>query len=440
MPEIDTYQAAPDRQPYPLLKRFSLFVLPGLILCMALLVSMTIVSARQLITDEYLKIAQRQTQAMVASIKRAYPAMWVKLTDGTARQQRDWESAEWKKFADYMDVMASDRALPKLKMYDARGFVLYSSDRSEIGDQEKAYGIDQALKMQKANAVSSSLGTDLIYELYIYFAAEKNQSAFVVELYEPETRLATLISSSVLSLLFLPLALFALILVLLTLLVRGAQADINERTSLALELQERLQKFMSRRAANAARAAKTGLNEGRSIQAALYFADVRNFTSYAEKHSPSDAVTLLNELIEIQVKQIHRFGGDVDKIIGDAVLAVFTGERMADRAIGCAVAVLSTCHLRQDLARSLGIGVHVGQVISGSIGTAQRQDHTVIGDAVNVVARLSANAAENELVIDSATVAVTDLSDCFSLPEEVQLKGKSGITSLRRWRVRSANV
>jgi class 3 adenylate cyclase len=375
---------------------------------------------------------------MVAAIKRGYPAMWVKLTDGAVRQQRDWVSAEWKTFADYMDVMASDRALPKLKIYDARGFVLYSSNRSEIGDQERAYGIDQSLKTQKANAVSSSLGTDLIYELYIYFAAEKNQAAFVVELYEPETRLATLISSSVLSLLLLPLSLFTLMLVLLTLLVRGAQADINQRTSLALELQERLQKFVSRRAANAALTAKTGLNQGRSIQAALYFADVRNFTSFAEKNSPSDTVMLLNELIDIQVKQIHRFGGDVDKIIGDAVLAVFTGERMADRAIGCAVAVLSACHLRQDLARSLGIGVHVGQVISGSIGSAQRQDHTVIGDAVNVAARLSENAAKGELVVDSATVAGTDLSDCFSVAEDVQLKGKSDVTSLRRWTVTSA--
>jgi cell division protein FtsL len=250
MPEINTYQTAPDRRPYPLLKRFSLFVLPGLVLCMALLVSMTVVSARQLITDEYLKIAQRQTQAMVASIKRAHPAMWVKLTDGTPRQQSDWQASEWKVFGDYLDAVAIDRTLPKLKIYDGRGFVLYSSNRSEIGDQETAYGISEALRMQKANAVSTSLDIDLVYELYIYFPATKNQSAYVVELYEPETRLATLISSSMLSLLFLPLLLFALILVLLTLLVRGAQTEINQRTKLALELQERLQKFVSRRAVN----------------------------------------------------------------------------------------------------------------------------------------------------------------------------------------------
>jgi adenylate cyclase len=168
---------------------------------------------------------------------------------------------------------------------------------------------------------------------------------------------------------------------------------------------------------------------------ALYFADVRNFTTYAEKHSPTQVVGLLNRLIEIQVKHINDFGGDVDKIIGDAVLAVFTGEHMAYRAIGCAMAVLVTCHSQQDLACSLGIGVHVGQVISGSIGAEQRQDHTVIGDAVNVAARLSANAAEDELVVDSATVALTDYTDIFSPLEKVQLKGRTDAVNIQRWRL-----
>ncbi|OYT92397.1 MAG: hypothetical protein CFE43_09030 [Burkholderiales bacterium PBB3] len=423
----------PGSEAYPLYKRFILFVLPGLVAGIVILLGTMAWSARQFITEEYLKIAQRQARAILKSVQREQPTLWEKLTHANIPQD-EWERGATKIFADAIDQLASDRELPKIKLYDTTGRVLYSTTRSEIGDMEKASGLARALRTKNATAALTSLDTEIVYELYIYLPPDSTRDALVVELYEPETWLANLLSSSVLSLLLIPLLLLSLVLAFLIHLVRKAQQEIDHRTTQALDLQMRLEKFVSRRAANAALTAQSGLNAGRTVDVCLYFADVRSFTSYAEENSPMQVVGLLNTLIDIQVQAIHKFGGDVDKIIGDAVLAVFVGVSRSQRAIACAQEVLQSCSARPDIERYLGIGIHEGPVIVGSIGSPDRLDYTVIGDSVNVAARFSEIAKKGEIIADISTLASAGFSDKFSSPERVTLKGRASALQIKRWR------
>ncbi len=101
----------------------------------------------------------------------------------------------------------------------------------------------------------------------------------------------------------------------------------------------------------------------------------------------------------LQIECVARHGGDVDKLIGDALLARFEGEAKESRAIAAARDIQSAVEAA-GLPRGVGIGVYTGQAISGPIGPEARRDYTVIGDSVNIAARLCAAAARGEIVAD----------------------------------------
>jgi class 3 adenylate cyclase len=133
----------------------------------------------------------------------------------------------------------------------------------------------------------------------------------------------------------------------------------------------------------------------------------------------------------IMVGAITHAGGDVDKLIGDAVLARFHGARAEACAIGAAREGL---HLldQADLPRGVGIGIYTGEVISGTVGSADRMDFTVIGDAVNLAARLCAAASRGEIVADTDTVAAAGDAE-FGAPETISVKGRRSRLEIQRW-------
>ena len=156
---------------------------------------------------------------------------------------------------------------------------------------------------------------------------------------------------------------------------------------------------------------------GSRVSVAVLFSDLRSFTSSSESADPADVVQQLNEYFECMVKHIEGQGGVVDKYIGDSIMAVF-GIPTA-RADDAARAVKAAFQMQEALeglnskraARGLprlahGIGVHYGPVIAGNIGTAQRAQYTVIGDTVNVAARLEAATKEHgtPVLLSSALV------------------------------------
>jgi class 3 adenylate cyclase len=148
---------------------------------------------------------------------------------------------------------------------------------------------------------------------------------------------------------------------------------------------------------------------GFEVDVSVLFCDVRDFTTFASDAKASEVVARLNELFEEVVPIISRHGGHVDKFVGDGLLAVFGApqayEDHADRAVAAAVEIARRVNHDHPGRLNVGIGVNSGSVVAGSIGGAGRLNFSVIGDAVNVAARVEAATRElgEEVLITDTT-------------------------------------
>jgi class 3 adenylate cyclase len=162
---------------------------------------------------------------------------------------------------------------------------------------------------------------------------------------------------------------------------------------------ERLGAYIGREVAEEALRSDEIILGGVRQPVAVLFSDLRGFTSYAEKLSPEELVRELNAYLEEMVAVITAHGGVVDKYIGDGIMAVFGAPRTRDddaaRALRTAralVAALDAHNRRRALEGrpplKMGVGVHFGAVVAGNIGTLEHAQYTIIGDTVNLAARL----------------------------------------------------
>jgi adenylate cyclase len=165
------------------------------------------------------------------------------------------------------------------------------------------------------------------------------------------------------------------------------------------------------------RVLKGGITRGVAdrIDAVLWFSDLRGFTRITDT-SPELVIPMLDDYFDAIVSAIHDRGGDVLKLIGDGVLAIFTAE---DRSIACKTALVAAKLAQQRVAvtnerrfaegvptTDAYLGLHVGEVFYGNVGSKSRLDFTVIGPAVNEVSRIAAmcRSAEQPLLLSSAFV------------------------------------
>ncbi len=123
--------------------------------------------------------------------------------------------------------------------------------------------------------------------------------------------------------------------------------------------------------------------------------DIRGFTSLSERVNPSELIALINHLFERITRVVDWRRGVIDKFLGDAILCIFEGADSARRAVACGVDILTvvkSIHTDEnrptDQAVQIGIGLHSGPVILGTIGSPKRMDSTVIGLTVNLAKRL----------------------------------------------------
>ncbi|MDX8404359.1 MAG: adenylate/guanylate cyclase domain-containing protein [Mariprofundaceae bacterium] len=147
--------------------------------------------------------------------------------------------------------------------------------------------------------------------------------------------------------------------------------------------------------------------------ATILFADIRHFTTISENMDPEDVITMLNDYFEAMVPIVFKYGGTLDKFVGDELMAVFRdhpyGERAALRAIRTGIEMIDAIkHVksrsRHDSSKlEVGIGINTGKVVIGNVGSENRKDYTAIGDTVNVAARLEQLAAEQEIIVGDAT-------------------------------------
>jgi adenylate cyclase len=170
----------------------------------------------------------------------------------------------------------------------------------------------------------------------------------------------------------------------------------------------------------------------------IFFSDIRGFTKFSEGHTPEQVVEMLNEYFRRMVKIINANGGVVDKFIGDAIMAVWgapnSGIRDAHNAVKACVemrrSLLELNELRVSRGQTplmIGMGLHKGEAISGTIGSEERMEYTVIGDTVNQASRIEAatKAFGTDLLL-SEGLAISVAED-FILDEAgtVEVKGKS---------------
>jgi adenylate cyclase len=162
-----------------------------------------------------------------------------------------------------------------------------------------------------------------------------------------------------------------------------------------------LEAYLGRRSAARVLAAPLRRDIGETIQAALLFADLRDFTALSESNPPDVVISALNAWFDRIAGAVHAFGGEVLKFIGDGLLAIFpvAGGPPRDACNGALRAVSAAragmAHLDKERRRQglpplpFGAALHLGEMLWGNIGAADRLDFTAIGRAVNLVSRLS---------------------------------------------------
>jgi class 3 adenylate cyclase len=170
-------------------------------------------------------------------------------------------------------------------------------------------------------------------------------------------------------------------------------------------------------------------------EATVVFCDIRGFTTLSERLTPEQVVSLLNEFYTTAIETTFRYDGTLDKFLGDAVMCVF-GAPIAHpdhtaRAVKTAID-MRTALTALSKARSMrgldpfevGIGVALGEVVAGTVGTEERMEYTVIGDSVNVAARLQGHAKAGSILLSRRTYeAVHDLVEALSRGP-LKVKGK----------------
>lgn len=163
----------------------------------------------------------------------------------------------------------------------------------------------------------------------------------------------------------------------------------------------------------------------------VLFLDVAGFTTYSETKSPEEIVTMLNELFGITEVITRECHGDIDKYIGDSVMAVFIDAndavRAAARILYDALPEMNALRLQEDKeAINIRIGINSGDVVQGDIGSPERKDLTVIGDTVNVASRIQSVAPVGSIAISEATYARLDAGNAArcAFIKKFSLKGK----------------
>lgn len=174
---------------------------------------------------------------------------------------------------------------------------------------------------------------------------------------------------------------------------------VKENNILRMYVDENVLNFMGKREV------ESSLFENENLEATVAFIDIIEFTKISETQPPDVVVNLLNEYFDIMVKEIINQNGIIDKFMGDCIMAVFKGEFHLDRAVDACLAIRNKLQelpeREEGFKPQLSIGINSGEMISGNIGssTLRRLDYTVIGDVVNVAARLQGAATKDQILI-----------------------------------------
>jgi adenylate cyclase len=173
---------------------------------------------------------------------------------------------------------------------------------------------------------------------------------------------------------------------------------------------------------------RIGRGAAEQISAVLWYSDLRSFTRITDNAPPAQIIDMLNDYADAIISSIHEHSGDVLKLIGDGILAIFPYEDQPDAACGHAVAAEGALRRRLGKlnekrtaaglpATEVYLALHIGEVFYGNIGSRERLDFTVIGPAVNEVARIAAmcRSADRDVLLSANFAAAVVASGSGSL-------------------------
>ncbi len=171
----------------------------------------------------------------------------------------------------------------------------------------------------------------------------------------------------------------------------------------------------------------------------VLFSDIKGFTAYSENRKPEEVVSVLNEYLDVMTKVIFENKGTLDKYMGDGIMAIFGAphyegpEISAERAVKTAWQMMEKLRILQDewvkrgyQPLDIGIGINTGEMIVGNMGSTLVMDYTVIGDAVNLGARiesLTRRYNNNIMISEFAYEYIKDIIEVNPL-EPIKVKGK----------------
>jgi len=181
--------------------------------------------------------------------------------------------------------------------------------------------------------------------------------------------------------------------------IRDMLQTVKENSILKMYVDENVLSFMGK--------SDNVLVHNETMQGTVVFIDICEFTKISENEPANQVVQLLNTYFDIMVKEIITEKGVVDKFIGDAIMATFWGDFHLDRAIDACLSIrekirVSAANIKVgSFLPEVSIGINTGDMIWGNIGsvTLKRLDYTVIGDTVNIAARLQGCATKSQILI-----------------------------------------
>ena len=167
------------------------------------------------------------------------------------------------------------------------------------------------------------------------------------------------------------------------------------------------------------------------------FTDIRGFTAMSENKTPAEVISIINFYLNLQSEIIKKNNGDIDKFVGDEIMATFSGDNATKNAIQCGIEIQTAIHV-ENIKRKIidktvcevGVGINNGEVVVGNIGSNKRMDFTSIGSEVNLAARLCSSANAGEVLISKVTYDEANVSFDTIKKEPISVKGFSSNISL----------
>ena len=181
---------------------------------------------------------------------------------------------------------------------------------------------------------------------------------------------------------------------------------------------------------------KDGLNLGGELRnVTILFTDIRGFTSMSENMVPEEVVSTLNDYFTEMIDIVFKYNGTLDKIVGDELMIVFgapiSGADDTKRALDTAIEMMERLDsfnkkrkTKKLLPIEIGVGINHGPVISGNIGSREMMDYTVIGDTVNLAARLCSHAPPGDIIVSPSVHRKTSKLYKYQKLESIEVKGK----------------